>query len=167
MARPPRIPVRLPSGQDVTYFVTICVQNRKKVLDNNQAFELIKSFCASSKKWRTISAIVMPDHLHALIQPVKDRDERPNSFSAGLKRVAKGRGWRWQTGVFDRLLRSNEFIDGKWHYMRENPVRAGLVRYWKDWPFRIDCELQGGDFRRRSLQIGRQNGGPTVSLGVD
>ena len=29
----------------------------------------------------------------------------------------------------------------KWEYMRENPVRAGLVSHWSDWPYRIGFEL--------------------------
>jgi len=36
--------------------------------------------------------------------------------------------WKWQDGVFDRLLRRDESAESKWIYMREDPVRAGLVR---------------------------------------
>jgi hypothetical protein len=43
---------------------------------------------------------------------------------------------RWQPGGFDRLLRTSESIHEKWNYIRENPVRAGLVEHWKQWPYR-------------------------------
>ena len=43
--------------------------------------------------------------------------------------------WRWQPGGFDRLLRTSESIHEKWNYIRENPVRAGLVTHWKQWPY--------------------------------
>ena len=43
---------------------------------------------------------------------------------------------RWQSGGFDRLLRTSESIHEKWNYIRENPVRAGLVQHWKHWPYR-------------------------------
>jgi|SRR5205823_8455213 len=43
---------------------------------------------------------------------------------------------RWQSGGFDRLLRTSESIHEKWNYIRENPVRAGLVQHWKQWPYR-------------------------------
>jgi putative transposase len=86
----------------------------------------------------------MPDHLHALIQPTQCRDTKPTTFSTPLKRITRQRTsakWHWQEGVFDRLLRKNEFVETKWHYMRENPVRAGLVRSWQDWPYLIEGKL--------------------------
>ena len=42
----------------------------------------------------------------------------------------------WQKDFFDHVLRSEESYQEKWHYVRENPVRAGLVKSWEDWPFR-------------------------------
>jgi hypothetical protein len=36
------------------------------------------------------------------------------------------------------LITSCEPMDSysrKWHYVRDNPVRAGLVIEWSDWPF--------------------------------
>jgi len=40
--------------------------------------------------------------------------------------------------LFDRLLRSDESLHEKWLYIQENPVRAGLVQEWKDWPYRFE-----------------------------
>ena len=52
-----------------------------------------------------------------------------------------GADWQWQPGCFDRLLRREESAEEKWEYIRENPVRAGLVSHWSDWPYRIGFEL--------------------------
>ena len=41
----------------------------------------------------------------------------------------------WQPGFFDHLLRNSESYQQKWHYVRENPVRAGLVARAEDWPY--------------------------------
>jgi putative transposase len=41
----------------------------------------------------------------------------------------------WQRGFFDHLLRSDESYSQKWNYVRENPVRAGLVSKAADWPY--------------------------------
>jgi hypothetical protein len=41
----------------------------------------------------------------------------------------------WQPEFFDHLLRSNESKREKWTYVRENPVRAGLVIVAEDWPY--------------------------------
>jgi hypothetical protein len=49
--------------------------------------------------------------------------------------------WPWQPGSFDRLLRSDESAEQKWQYIRQNPVRAGLVQEWSEWPYRIGFEL--------------------------
>jgi REP-associated tyrosine transposase len=144
MARPPRIPVRLPSGQTVTYFITICVAQRLPVLANETVFNIVEEFCASCEQWSTSCAVIMPDHLHALIQPKECRDIKPTTFSTPLKRIVRQQtnaNWQWQDGVFDRLLRKNEFAEAKWHYMRENPVRNSLVRSWQDWPYFIESQL--------------------------
>jgi hypothetical protein len=41
----------------------------------------------------------------------------------------------WQEGFFDHLLRTNESYSQKWNYVRENPVRDGLVKSAADWPY--------------------------------
>ena len=41
----------------------------------------------------------------------------------------------WQRGFFDHLLRSVDSYGQKWNYVRENPVRAGLVAKPEDWPY--------------------------------
>jgi REP element-mobilizing transposase RayT len=140
MARPPRIPVWLPWGQSVIYFITICVEKRKPVLANPNTFSAIEEFCDANTNWNTIAAVIMPDHIHALVAPTVDRDQRVTQFSAGLKRFVLRQtdaSWRWQDGVFDRLLRRNESAQSKWLYIRENPVRAGLVARSEDWPYVI------------------------------
>jgi putative transposase len=32
-------------------------------------------------------------------------------------------------------LRSSESYSGKWNYVRDNPVRAGLIASADDWPY--------------------------------
>ena len=140
MARPPRIPVWLPLGQTVTYFITICVGHRRPVLNNPDVFGAMLKFCNLHEDWQTLAAVVMPNHFHALVRPLASRDAKITQYSAGLKRFVRREmkaTWKWQDGVFDRLLRRDESADSKWIYMRENPVRAGLVTRWEDWPYAI------------------------------
>jgi hypothetical protein len=42
----------------------------------------------------------------------------------------------WQADYFDRYLRSAESYSQKWSYVEQNPVRAGLVERFEDWPHR-------------------------------
>jgi|ERR671937_377829 REP element-mobilizing transposase RayT len=139
MAHPPRIPVWLPWNQSVTYFVTICVADRKAVLANERAFAAFRRAAAKLKHWKVLAAVLMPDHLHVIATPTEDRDARIGNFSAAIKRWMRqelqGSGkrgacpttaeWQWQAGCFDRLLRSDESLHDKWLYVEENPVRAG------------------------------------------
>ena len=85
----------------------------------------------------------MPDHVHLLIATL-EREAAVGNASAALERFMRQdlkATWQWHPGSFDRLLRSDESAEQKWQYMRENPVRAGLVQEWSDWPYRIGLEL--------------------------
>jgi putative transposase len=139
MAHPPRIPVWLRWEESVIYFVTICVANREHVLANQQAFTAFKRVAAKLRDWTVLAAVLMPDHLHVIASPVEDRDAKVGNLAAALKRWMRQEldaSWKWQPGCFDRLLRSGESLHDKWLYVEENPVRAGLVKQWQDWPYR-------------------------------
>jgi putative transposase len=150
MSRPPRIPNWLPWEKRTIYFITLCIQSRKPVLANTRAWEICRAVFDKLDKWRVLSAIAMPDHLHILAAPAS-RDASISDFSKWFKRwfnkayrtsncrPPKGAAtdWRWQGGCFDRLLRSDESLSEKWEYLRQNPVRAGLVKHSEDWPYQF------------------------------
>ena len=139
MAHPPRIPVWLRWDQDVVYFVTFCVHGRQRVLADDQAFAAFQHAVARLANWTVIAGVIMPDHVHILAAP-KDRNNAVGNLSGALKRWIRQElhaTWQWQPGSFDRLLRSEESAAEKWSYIRENPVRAGLVNDWKAWPYRF------------------------------
>jgi REP-associated tyrosine transposase len=85
--------------------------------------------------------VLMPDHLHAFVAA----DDQKLSLSLWMKSLKNTlsktmRSKRippphWQKTFFDHVLCSAESYTEKWHYVRENPVRAGLVKRWEDWPF--------------------------------
>jgi hypothetical protein len=41
---------------------------------------------------------------------------------------------------FDHILRSSESYSEKWNYVRDNPVRAGLVANANDWHWQGQIE---------------------------
>jgi len=146
MGHPPRIPVWLGCDQSVIYFVTICVEDRKPVLTNERVFAAFKDVAARLKNWTVLSAVLMPDHLHMIVAPTNDREANVGNVSAAIKRWMRQEmkaTWRWQPGCFDRLLRSDESLEEKWLYVEENPVRAGLVSRWEDWPYRYEADDSG------------------------
>jgi REP element-mobilizing transposase RayT len=85
MGHLPGIPVWLRWEQSVIYFVTICVKDRKRALANEAAFKAFKNAAAKLREWRVPAAILMPDHLHAVVAPI-ERDAQLGNFSAALKR---------------------------------------------------------------------------------
>jgi REP element-mobilizing transposase RayT len=140
MGHPPRIPVWLRWEQGVIYFVTICVQNRKSVLANYETLAAFRLVRAKFHDWKILAAVIMPDHLHVIVTPTKDREAAISNFSAALKRWMReelGAEWKWQRGCFDRLLRSDESLHAKWLYLLNNPVRAGPAADSDSWPYRF------------------------------
>jgi len=90
------------------------------------------------------AVVVMPDHVHLLLTPLRDLDgnlyslveilQGIKSASAHSLNRALGRsGPVWQEESFDHVLRSEESFEEKIEYIRQNPVRAGLVRKAEDY----------------------------------
>ena len=83
--------------------------------------------------------VIMPDHLHFFIRG--DQNFVLGDWVKGLKRAMSEAFPKeqprslWQPGFFDHLMRNDESYAQKWEYVRENPVRAGLVKVTEDWPY--------------------------------
>jgi REP element-mobilizing transposase RayT len=148
MGQAPRLPeVRLPWEERIIYFVTLCVQDRRKVPANSRTFEAIKTAIAQLRKWHVLAAVIMPDHVHLIVSPVENRELSVGDFSSGFKRVRRkilwSQPWEWPRGCFDRLLRSDDNLHNKWIYVQDNLVRHGLVRKAENWPYHLDFTNDG------------------------
>ncbi len=83
--------------------------------------------------------LLMPDHLHALI--AIDGEASLSTTIANFKRAtSKFAGVHWQRNFFDPRLRNDESSDEKDAYIRQNPVRAGLMQGDENWPYVLDRE---------------------------
>jgi REP element-mobilizing transposase RayT len=49
--------------------------------------------------------------------------------------------WRWQSDCWDTQIRDGDQYHAKWLYVRENPVRAGLVDAADRWPFQGEMNV--------------------------
>ena len=140
-----RIPVWIPSDQSVIYFVTVCCESRRKVFTNDLAVKitlesLIK--CAAATEWNIWQICFMPDHVHFVVAPMKDREQKLSKLMQRWKSSSKQRlnragvmGDVWQKEFFDRLLRSDESLTEKWRYVEMNPVRAGVCSPPEEYPY--------------------------------
>lgn len=126
------------------YFLTACTQARAPWLACSEIHESFAAFClgASDRGAFVGRYVLMPDHMHlfASFQPgtivLSDwMKSLRNRLSKTLRSMGR-RAPHWQDGFFDHVLRSSESYEQKWLYVRDNPVRAGLVSRTDDWPYK-------------------------------
>jgi REP element-mobilizing transposase RayT len=80
----------------------------------------------------------MPDHVHlfaALAEPDYDFDAWVKYWKRLFTQRVKLADFRWQTDHWDTRMRTDRQYAEKWEYVRENPVRHGLVAEPEMWPF--------------------------------
>ena len=76
----------------------------------------------------TMAFVVMPDHLHWLVQLIGNSSVCVvKSFSARIINAAGSRGTVWQRGFYDRAIRKDDDLVAIARYIIANPLRAGIV----------------------------------------
>jgi putative transposase len=129
------------------YFITWRCQKGETLSPQEQSITLQALQYWDARKWTLYAAVVMPDHVHALVQPLpKSADggafdlaeiiHSVKSFSVHqINRQRGGQGSVWQDERFDRIVRDEaEFLE-KWQYIMNNPVKQELVQGWEDYPW--------------------------------
>ena len=98
--------------------------------------------CALSSEWNVLQVCFMQDHVHLVMSPLKEREQKLSKFIQRWKSSSKQclnragvEGDIWQKEFFDRLLRSDEKLTEKWNYVAMNPVRGGLCSKLEDYPY--------------------------------
>ena len=86
----------------------------------------------------------MPDHVHALVSLNTARHTIRQIISPWKSYLKKTQHIEWQDGFFEHRIRNQDSLEEKADYLRQNPVRAGLVNDPKDWPHTWDQS----DFQR-------------------
>ena len=87
----------------------------------------------------SLAWVVMPDHFHWLIDlkrgSLSELMQRTKSLSARAVNMNAGRKGRlWQQGFHDRALRREDDLVKMARYVVANPLRAGLVQKFGDYP---------------------------------
>ena len=124
-------------GQPVIVFITACTKDRAKWLADPTVHDHLRSAWSATPGWRVGRYVIMPDHVHLFASPEGDDvslDDWMHRWKAEFRRLHGDPRRRWQAGHWDRRLRRSESYHNKWHYVRENPVRHGLVADSDDWP---------------------------------
>jgi len=135
------------------YYLTLNAHTRQCFFANREVHEAFRIFCERAANYGVAVGryTLMPDHIHMFAAFAPDSIDLSGWVKAlknSLSKCLRQRGIpspHWQKDFFDRLLRTMESYDEKWGYVRQNPVRAGLVEKPEDWEFqgeiqRLDVE---------------------------
>ncbi len=85
--------------------------------------------------------MIMPDHIHLFAgfgphsPPLWKWIKALRGDLSKILRADEGAGTHWEKDFFDHVMRSEESLREKYEYVRQNPVRAGLVKRSEDWPY--------------------------------
>ena len=136
--RRPASGVRIDVGQPTIVFLTVCTAKRVPWLANPDAHRYLLAVWHEAQAWLIGNYVLMPDHLHLFCAP-HDLAMPLNRWVSYWKRLftqrAHNSNWTWQSLHWDTRLRRSENYTQKWHYVRENPIRKGLVQNADEWPF--------------------------------
>ena len=129
------------------YFITWRCKKGEVLSPEERTITLESLHYWDGRKWTLYAAVIMPDHVHALVQPltlpqsagVFDLAEiihSVKSFSVHqINRLRGRRGSLWQDERYDRIVRDEaEFLE-KWQYIMNNPLKQELVQRWEDYPW--------------------------------
>jgi putative transposase len=128
------------------YFITWRCQDAKLLSPEERTITLEALCYWDRKKWTLYVAVVLPDHVHVLAQPLWRDDDGAfdlgeilhsvKRFSARKINQSRGNhGSLWQDERYDRIVRDDaEFLE-KWQYIRNNPVKEELAATPEDYPW--------------------------------
>ncbi len=132
------------------YFITTCVQKRRKILDNKIIANILIDEWRNTRErhgWMIGQYVIMPDHVHFFCHPEWTAKKLPHFImrwkewtSKRIQAETKSDTPIWQERFFDHVLRSPNSYSSKWQYVQNNPVRAGLVKNPNDWPWQGTIE---------------------------
>ena len=130
-------------------FLTLNVAGRRHVLATKPVAAILVAAwerASTAYGWAVGPYVVMPDHVHFFASLAIDEAKPLSTFIGMWKRSTTRRirehvpGFLWQSEFFDHVLRNSRSYGEKIEYVRENPVRKGLVTRAEDWPYQGEIE---------------------------
>ena len=125
---------------DRAHFVTFTTANNWILPYKARSIVLETCIELDGKKIELHAAAVMPNHVHLIFTPLRDATgyefrlaeilHAIKSYSAHvINKRLKRKGHVWLDESFDHVLRSDEKLQAKIEYLRQNPVQRGLVKF--------------------------------------
>jgi putative transposase len=161
---------KLPHWEEAgnAYFVTWATAHRTNLAPEERTIALKAVLHWNRVRWTVYAVVVMPDHIHALVQPLPVAEDGGSgchalgsiihsvkSYSAHqVNRHRHATGPVWQAEREDRIVRDESEFWQKWQYIRDNPVKDGLASSAEEYPW---------FYQRSGLE--KEPDGPAVLLG--
>ncbi len=118
--------------------------------DNRVAKIVVSSiYFYNNNKYILYCFCIMPNHVHLLFKPLQTVYKKQNSifkysvtkilqdlkkFTAKeANKILKRKGAFWHNESYDHVVRDKTEFKKIFNYILQNPVKAGLVKNWKEW----------------------------------
>lgn len=137
---------RLPHFQydDKPLFITFATFGRMPLRPAARDLMLKHCLYDHGSKYLLHAAVVMPEHVHLLLSPLRDAagevfplqqilQSLKSASAHSINKALCRQGPVWRERSFDHVLRSYESLEDKLEYIRQNPVRRRLVRRPEDY----------------------------------
>ena len=145
--RPAHLPAFEHHNRSIIQFVTVCTQARRPLLATASAHAALLSAWQAASWYQIGRYVIMPDHVHLFCAPAINPPE-PLTRWINFWKSHSARHWPdpavgklWQRDSWDTQLRATDHYGAKWTYVRENPVRAGLVAHADAWPHQGELNI--------------------------
>ena len=126
-------------GQPNIFFLTVNAKDRVPWMDQAVVqTSLVAVWREAATAWLTGYYLIMPDHLHLFCAPRDLRfgiDAWITFWKRQFSRRHLNEPWEFQRRGFHHRLRDAREYHDKWTYVRENPLRKGLVKDLDEWPY--------------------------------
>ena len=121
---------------------TLCVQDRRCLFSEPDVVRSFADFLKEIAENRIFNVVFcfMPDHAHLIFMGTS----HDSDLILGVEDFKQLTGhwlganhpeFKWQKSFYDRVIRSTEELAATVRYVLDNPVRAGLVSNWFEYPY--------------------------------
>ncbi len=142
-------------AKGATFFFTVVTHRRENILCVKNNARLVKEAFDHIKVKHPFAMdtfVLLPDHIHCVwTLPENDNDfsmrwrliksyfskrvENKNECFKSPSRASKGEHGIWQRRFWEHLIRDDDDFNKHVEYIHYNPVKHGLVKSPKDWPY--------------------------------
>ena len=124
----------------IVIFTTVCTKDRKEVLANKSVHKAVVDAWKEADYWKVSYYMIMPDHIHFFCTPTTNPVYNLKGWIKFWKRNVSTvlhtvDSSLWLKDCWDTQMRSFEHYFEKIEYVKDNPVRKGLVEKSSDWEY--------------------------------